>query len=886
MDSAARRFALGRGALQRSSAWLLAVAALAVVLFAGSAQAADPCAEPVHNPVACENTKPGTPEASWRVSGTGDPTIQGFSTSISVDRGGTIAFKIKTPAASYRIDILRLGYYGGDGARLVQGNVRPSAVLPQAQPACLTQASTGVIDCGNWAVSASWSVPTTAISGVYVARLVRDDTLGASLIPFVVRDDAGRSDIVLQTNDTSWVAYNDYGGNSLYKCTIAACPAGNPGGYKAAYKSSYNKPFTTAGLEGPVFWHNEYSMVRFLEANGYDVSYVSGFDVHKRGGLLQNHKLFISSGHDEYWSATQRANVVAARDAGVNLAFFSGNEMFWKTRWEPSIDAGATADRTIVAYKDTHFEAPMDPVEWTGTWRDRRFLAGDDPQQPENALTGQFFVVNQGTTEITVPAAYGKLRLWRNTGAAQLLPGQTLTLAPSSLGYEWDEDVDNGFRPRGLFHMSSTTASVPQVFDDYGTDVNAGTATHHLTMYRAASGARVFGAGTVLWSWGLDSWASGNPPDRNMQQATVNLLADMGAQPFALLPGLVAAGASTDASAPTSTINSPAPASTVADGARITVSGTASDVGGVVAGVEISTDGGRTWHPATGTTSWSYTWLAHGNPTTTLKTRAVDDSGNVETPAAGISLNVTCPCSLWGSNVIPSTVDSGDGSPIEVGVKFRSETAGEILGIRFYKASTNTGTHVGSLWTAGGQRLAQATFSSESASGWQTVSFANPVTITPDTTYVASYFAPNGHYAASRGWMYPDPAPPRGGGGVDSPPLHALRNFGSAGNGVFTYASSSTFPSSSFKAANYWVDVVFAPGSGSPPSQPTNVTATPGQTSATVSWTAPVQGPVTSYKITPYIGTTAQTATVTTGTPPATTTTVGGLTAGTAYTFT
>ena len=76
--------------------------------------------------------------------------------------------------------------------------------------------------------------------------------------------------------------------------------------------------------------------------------------------------MFISSGHDEYWSGPERSNVQAARDAGVNLAFFSGNEMFWRTRWEPSIDPGHTDGRTLVAYKDTHFNGPTDPVEWTG----------------------------------------------------------------------------------------------------------------------------------------------------------------------------------------------------------------------------------------------------------------------------------------------------------------------------------------------------------------------------------------------------------------------------------------------------------------------------------------------------------------------------------------
>jgi hypothetical protein len=208
----------------------------------GPAAAADPCAPPVTNKVACENTKPGDPPSDWQIDGAGDSSIQGFATSMSVNVGGTIDFKIKTPASSYHIDVLRLGYYGGDGARLIASNIQPSASLPQSQPNCTTTSSTGLVECGNWKVSASWTVPTTAVSGLYVAHLVRNDNGDESQILFVVRDDSSHSDIVLKTSDTTWQAYNEYGGNSLYSCTVS-CPSGNPGGYKAAYAVSYNRPF-------------------------------------------------------------------------------------------------------------------------------------------------------------------------------------------------------------------------------------------------------------------------------------------------------------------------------------------------------------------------------------------------------------------------------------------------------------------------------------------------------------------------------------------------------------------------------------------------------------------------------------------------------------------
>ena len=207
---------------------------------------------------------------------------------------------------------------------------------------------------------------------------------------------------------------------------------------------------------------------------------------------------------------------------------------------------------------------------------------------------------------------------------------------------------------------------------------------------------------------------------------------------------------------------------------------------------------------------------------------------------------------------------------------------GQITGIRFYKGTGNTGTHTGTLWSSTGTKLASATFTNETATGWQQVTFATPVAITAGTVYVASYFAPVGHYAGDSNAFTT--------AGVDNPPLHALQDGaigGAGGNGVYAYNGTSTFPSNTYQGTNYWVDVVFS-GTTAAPSAPTGVTATAGDKQATVSWTAPANGgsAITSYTVTPYVGPTAQTPTVVTGMPPDTSTTVTGLTNGTAYTFT
>ncbi len=160
-----------------------------------------------------------------------------------------------------------------------------------------------------------------------------------------------------------------------------------------------------------------------------------------------------------------------------------------------------------------------------------------------------------------------------------------------------------------------------------------------------------------------------------------------------------------------------------------------------------------------------------------------------------------CPCSVWSATATPATVDSGDGNSGELGVRFRADVNGTVTGIRFYKSASNTGSHVGNLWTNNGTLLASAVFTGESSSGWQQVTFSSPVAITPGAVYVASYFTPTGHYSYDPNYFATT--------GVDNVPLHALANGVSGANGVYSYSSVSTFPTSTFNSSNYWVDVVF-----------------------------------------------------------------------------
>ncbi|WP_456695334.1 DUF4082 domain-containing protein [Aeromicrobium sp. P5_D10] len=806
---------------------LLLAGLLTALTTTSSSAAIDPCGAS-GNKISCENSKPGSPPSEWDIEGAGDEDIQGYATDISVNVGSRVDFKIDTSASAYSVTIYRTGYYGGAGARKIT-TVTPSATLPQRQPQCITDVSTELYDCGNWGVSASWNVPSSAVSGVYIARLRRADTGGVSHITFIVRDDSSTSAIVAQTSDPTWQAYNVYGGSNFYR------GAGNG----RAYKLSYNRPFATRdGTEARDFYFSaEYPLVRFMEKNGYDVSYIAGVDSDRNGALLKNHKTFVSMGHDEYWSKAQRANVEAARDAGVNLMFLSGNEVYWKTRYETSSDAGHTAYRTLTSYKETWANDKIDPsAEWTGTWRDPRYAPKDKGGGvPENGLTGTMYMSNDTDLPVTVSAAEGKLRLWRNSGLQSMAAGTKTALAPHTVGYESNEDLDNGSRPAGLVRLSTTTGPAPQYLQDYGSTVAPGTTTHHVTMYRAASGALVFSAGSIQWTWGLDATHDGNgaPADRRMQQAQVNLFADMGAQPTTLDATLTAATKSTDTTKPTAGISTPAASASIANGTRVTATGTAADIGGVVAGVEVSTDEGQTWHPATGTTSWTYSYIQHGSASTTLRARAIDDSANIGT-ATSRPLTVTCSCTVFGVEV-PANPAANDPDPVELGLRFSPTIDGFISGARFYKGTGNTGTHTGSLWSAAGQRLATVTFTNETATGWQQANFSSAVAVTKGVDYVISYTAPNGRYAAAANAFTAQ--------GLDARPFSVAGGFGATPAGV--YGNAGQFPNLSYQNSNYYVDAMFTSTDTSPLTVVTqwplaDSTSVPTTTKVTATFSKPV----------------------------------------------
>ena len=218
---------------------------------------------------------------------------------------------------------------------------------------------------------------------------------------------------------------------------------------------------------------------------------------------------------------------------------------------------------------------------------------------------------------------------------------------------------------------------------------------------------------------------------------------------------------------------------------------------------------------ATNVAPFSYNWntTTVSNASYTLIAKAYDNAGNVgQSGNVTVTVNnatttpIPTPTSanytFWSATAVPSVVDAGPDNAVELGVKFRADSSGYITGIRFYKGGANTGTHVGNLWSSTGTLLANATFTSETASGWQQATFSTPVAITANTVYVASYHSNNGHFSSDQTYFT--------GKGVDNGPLHALANGVSGSNGVYAYGTTSAFPTQTWNTSNYWVDVVFS----------------------------------------------------------------------------
>jgi hypothetical protein len=339
-------------------------------------------------------------------------------------------------------------------------------------------------------------------SGVYLAKLATPGGKSSYII-FVVRDDARASKYLMQISVNTYQAYNFWGGLSVYGDVYGS------GLEPRAVKVSFNRPYTYGALPGaarglgageflttiasgpPNASGWEYNMVRFLEREGYDVTYTTDYDVGRQPQSLLTHRALLVVGHDEYWTMAQRNAIVAARDAGVHLGFFSANTGYWHVRFEPARDG--TPDRTMVSYKERSAEDPQGGATPTVMFRQIGL--------PEDQVLG---VMYAGLAGATFPFVISDVSTWvtANTGATV---GMALTGLTGS-----ETDVMFG--------------SVNPTQQRFGHGCAPGTSQtwqcNDATTYDAPSGATVVAFGTFQWSWGLDDY-----DPTGVRQAPVSLVA-------------------------------------------------------------------------------------------------------------------------------------------------------------------------------------------------------------------------------------------------------------------------------------------------------------------------------------------------------------------------
>ena len=438
-------------------------------------------------PVA-ENKRPGT--SSWRITDLGPAdAINGYADQQSVLPGQSFRLYVSTTATSFRVDAFRFGWYSGHQARLVWASARVRGHLQAAVD----------IAPGTHMVTAPWrpsmTITTTNWPGSYLLRLDASDG-PQRYVPITVRSASTVGAVVILDDNTTWQAYNTWGGYSLYQG-----PDGLPS--DRGYAVSFDRPYDGDGAVR--FLAFDEAATALAEHTGVPLAYETDVDIDQHPGLLAGARAVISLGHDEYYSQAMRNALMDARNAGTNLAFLGANAIYRHVRF-------ANGDRVIICYKDAAID-PLygrDDAETTQQWRDP-----PDPR-PESVLTGVFYECNPVSAPYVVydPSNW----IFAGTGAYR---GERF---PGMVGPEYDRLNPAVPFPRPM----QVLAHSPLTCDGYSTFSDS-------VYYTVASGAGVFASGTMRWVCAMRGPSCGHglnrAAERFVDRATQNLLRAFAAGP-------------------------------------------------------------------------------------------------------------------------------------------------------------------------------------------------------------------------------------------------------------------------------------------------------------------------------------------------------------------
>lgn len=461
-----------------------------------------------------ENAKPGADD--WQLTrvrvdagGFRSPWVEGYCSRQSVSAGESIDVMISTdPPRPVTLEVFRMGYYGGKGARLVE-TLGPLETTTQPMPEPNERTRRECL----WEPTATLAIPEDWVSGVYLGRITtvpgaEDEAYWQSHVVFIVRDDRP-ADILFQCSDNTWQAYNRWPrDDSLYthpkgvQGPWAEVTFDRPYGREAQYRGVVDDPRTVGSGE---FLPFEFPLAYWLEQHGYDVTYCSNSDLLSPERGLKC-KAFLSVGHDEYWDLRQFRSVEALRDGGVSLLFLSGNSVCWVSEMRPSGDG--TPARVLA--RDGPYGGDQDHA------RARAELYGPFPAHgpDEGLLMGARNVrpVNGGGDwTVTAPEHW----VFEGTGVAA---GDRI---PGLIGWEYHGN------PADIPGLEVVGAGTAWVGGDQAQRWAA-------TIYPGPKGNFVFNASTIFWAQGLSSppghvlpwshWSRPHGPDRRVQRITENLL--------------------------------------------------------------------------------------------------------------------------------------------------------------------------------------------------------------------------------------------------------------------------------------------------------------------------------------------------------------------------
>lgn len=451
--------------------------------------------------VVAENDRPGT--AAWQIVGKPPGSIAGFADHTSAEDGQSVKLFVSTDAATFQVQAYRMGYYRGDGGRLVWSS---GPVAGLTQPTCPVDPATHMVACDNWSESLSVPISARFVPGDYLLKLVGSGGQ-ASYVPLTVTDPASRATYLVENDIYTWQAWNAYGGYDFY-AGVGACPTGVYPICSRARVVSFDRPYAY-GQGAADFLGNEYPLVRFAEQHGLDVTYETSADLEQDPASILRHRALLSLGHDECWSYEERVAAQTAESDGVNVIFFGASPVLRHVRMESS---PLGPDRQEVDYRDSS----ADPLAATGPPREVTGNTWSDPPAAwsEVPFTGESYTgyVESGEPPVPYVVYDGSSWLFQGTGLT------TGSKVPGLLTSDFDQ-VDPGLSPPNVQILAHSP--MPRWETQTNVDDPASDTTYYTD---PSSDAGVFDTGTVTWIPDLSSSALVN-------QMTGNLLALFGTGP-------------------------------------------------------------------------------------------------------------------------------------------------------------------------------------------------------------------------------------------------------------------------------------------------------------------------------------------------------------------